>query len=72
MSNWENKEYKEINNAIDLVTHRIDIISKQIDENISKGEPVYSLEEKYFILCDERMRLIQQRHKIASKYDVIY
>ena len=69
MNDWiDFPEYNDINNQIDAITSRIDRTSKLIDQCIAKsGKEPESLTEQYNTLCDERMKLIEKRHEIASK-----
>lgn len=69
MNDWiDFPEYNDINNQIDIITSRIDRISKLIDQAIVRtGEEPESLTTQYNELCDERMKLIEKRHEIASK-----
>lgn len=67
-TNWEDPEYKRINDAIDAKTRIIDSTSAAIDKFIVKnGKESPKIQERYNQLCDERMKLVEERHHIAKK-----
>lgn len=67
-TNWEDPEYKRINDAIDAKTKIIDSTSAAIDKFIVKnGKESPKLQERYNQLCNERMKLVEERHHIAKK-----
>lgn len=69
MNNWpEYPEYNDINNQIELITKQIDSTSDTISKVVARtGNEPDDLVERYNILCDKRMRLIEKRHEIAAK-----